>query len=265
MLRRQQRPRRVLAPLDPPLDRVDHLRVFRRRIVVCHDVCPSSPGLLTYQARLARLSHIVTPRQSAARLGPERHGATSGRLEPMPASPLPRCGPQTLARGSVRPGPAAYLVTEINKILTTHDHGRAGASATGVPQSRNALPHVPSRELPLKLLTAEIQVVARGAVPAFPGRLPLPGGHRITRQERPHAGRADRPYDLTVTVSLQAQRAVPDVPSGMLGRNLYRNRLPRPYHRRLTLRIPGHSCSPVTQRTAPPGSRSACTGVWYRS
>src|SRR5450759_2316254 len=119
-------------------------------------------------------------------------------------------GPQTLARGSVRPGPAAYLVAEIDKILTAHDHGRAGASAAGVPQSRDALPHVPSRELPLKLLTAQVQVVAYSAVPAFRGRLPLPGGHRSTRQERPHAGRADRPHDLTVTASLQAQRTVPD-------------------------------------------------------
>src|ERR1017187_1891768 len=174
-------------------------------------------------------------------------------------------GPQTLARGSVRPGPAAYLVAEIGKILTAHDHGRAGASAAGVPQSRDALPHVPSRELPLKLLTAEVQVVARGAVPAFPGRWPLPGGHRITRQQRPHAGWADRPHDLTVTVSLQAQRAVADLPAWILGGDLYRDRLPRPYHRRLTLRIPGHSCSPAIQRTAPPWSRSACTGVWYRS
>src|ERR1017187_9594891 len=175
------------------------------------------------------------------------------------------CGPQTLARGSVRPGPAAYLVAEIGKILTAHDHGRARASAAGVPQSRDALPHVPSRELPLKLLTAEVQVVARGAVPAFPGRLPLPVRHRITRQERPHAGRAHRPHHLTVTASLQTQQAVADLPTRILHGDLRPDRLPRPYHRRLTLCIPGHSCSPATQRTAPPGSRSACTGVWYRS
>src|ERR1035441_9306574 len=144
----------------------------------------------------------------------------------------PDCGPRTLARGSGRPGPAAYLVAETGKILTTHDHGRAGAPATGVPQPRNALPRVPSRELPLKLLTAEIQTVASGAVPAFPGRLPLPGSHRSTRQQRPHAGRADRPHDLTVTASLQAQQAGPDLPARILHGDLRPDRLPRPYHRR---------------------------------
>src|ERR1017187_10386537 len=229
-------------------------------------MCPSSPGLLTYQARLARLSHIVTLRQPATRTGLNGTVRPANDWNPCQRPRCPDSGPQTLARGSVRPGPAAHLVTEIDKILTTHDHGRARASAAGVPQSRNALPHVPSRELPLKLLTAEIQTVARGAVPAFPGRLPLPGGHRITRQERPHAGRADRPHDLTITASLQAQRAVADLPARILDGDLRPNRLPRRHHgRKPTRRFPGHCCSPATQRTAPPESRSACTGVWYRS
>src|SRR5262249_13271782 len=80
VFRRQQRPGRIDAALDPLFDLRDDLRVLRWRVVGCHAACPD-PGLLTYQVRLARLPRIVTPGNgvSAVRVGPWWCGGTRRR------------------------------------------------------------------------------------------------------------------------------------------------------------------------------------------
>src|SRR6266851_4225778 len=112
---------------------------------------------------------------------------------PMPAPPFPDWGPKALARESVRPEPPPYLLAEPAKVLTAHDDGRTAITAAGVPQARDALPHVPSRQLPLQLLTAQAQTVADDVLPMLPPRLPSPRGHRVGRQEFPQPGQQPHP------------------------------------------------------------------------
>src|SRR5437762_10455329 len=63
MLRRQQGPRLVLPPLDPPLDLGDYLRVLRRRVVVSHGF-PSGPvhDLSSQPSWLTTICHVPPAR-----------------------------------------------------------------------------------------------------------------------------------------------------------------------------------------------------------
>src|SRR6266851_954206 len=186
---------------------------------------------------------------------------------PMPAPPFPDWGPKALARESVRPEPPPYLLAEPAKVLTAHDDGRTAITAAGVPQARDALPHVPSRQLPLQLLTAQAQTVADDVLPMLPPRLPSPRGHRVGRQEFPHPGRADRPHHLTLSVaaSLQAQRARSHIPAWILAGDLRRDRLLRRHHdRRQFMGNAGRRCPLAPGSAICPAGVLTWPGVGYR-